>query len=762
VTPLERLLLDPRRRSALTHVEHLPARPGVTTDWPGWVAPQLVAALQQRGVHRPWAHQAQAADLAHRGVDTVLATGTASGKSLAYQLPVITAALGPGRRRALYLAPTKALAHDQLRSITSLGIDGFTAATLDGDTPLTERDWVREHADLVLTNPDLLHHSLLPSHRRWRELLGRLSYVIVDECHVYRGVFGSHVALVLRRLLRLCELYGTRPTVLLCSATTADPAVSATLLSGREVVAVCDDTSARGAVDFALWEPPLTELRGEHGAPVRRSAPSETAALLADLVSDGVRTLAFVRSRRGVEVVAAQASSLLSEVSLDLASRVAAYRGGYLPEERREVERALVSGALVGVAATNALELGIDIAGLDAVLVAGWPGTLASLWQQAGRAGRSGTRATVVLVARDDPLDTYLVHHPQAVFGRPVESTVLDPTNPYVLGPHLQCAAAELPLTSADELIPGAGPVLADLVAQGRLRRRPTGWFWTRAGQRPTVDLRGSGGAPVTIVETGTGRVLGTIDAASADSQVHPGAVYLHAGRSWVVDALDLTDHVALVSADAPDFSTHARSTTQITIASVARTTSYGDLTVCLGSVEVTTQVVGYLRRRWPSGEVLGEEPLDLPRRELVTSGVWWTLSQALVDTLGLEDLAGALHAAEHAAIGLLPLLASCDRWDVGGVSTELHCDTGLATVFVHDGHPGGAGFAARGHDRLPAWLTATRDAVRYCQCPTGCPSCVQSPKCGNGNEPLHKLGAVRVLDAVLACLAAGSPAPAC
>ncbi|HEX2301827.1 MAG TPA: Zn-binding domain-containing protein, partial [Pseudonocardiaceae bacterium] len=513
----------------------------------------------------------------------------------------------------------------------------------------------------------------------------------------------------------------------------------------------------------ALWEPPLLdELTGENGAPVRRSAGAEAARLLADLIVEGARTLVFVRSRRGAELTALGAQRALSAAAAkDLACRVAAYRAGYLPEERRALEAALDSGEVLGLATTNALELGVDIAGLDAVVLAGYPGTRASFWQQAGRAGRAGAAALVVFVARDDPLDTYLVHHAAALLGAPVEATVLDPANPYVLRPQLACAAAELPLTEGcvDELGGDAArEVLADLVAEGALRRRPGGWFWAAPRERPhgEVDIRGSGGRQVAVVEADTGRLLGTVDSGSACSAVHPGAVYLHRGESFVVDELDLESGLALVHAEEPEWNTSARSTTDISVVGTLTEQRGAGVSVALGEVEVTSQVVGYLRRL-PSGQVLDAVSLDLPPSTLRTRAVWYTISEELLERAGLAPAAwpGALHAAEHAAIGLLPLVATCDRWDIGGVSTALHPDTGQPTVFVHDGHPGGAGFADRGHAALRPWLTATRDAIAACECQAGCPSCVQSPKCGNGNEPLDKAAAVVVLDTVLSALPA-------
>jgi DEAD/DEAH box helicase domain-containing protein len=755
-TLLQRLLLDPAQRDKVTHVEHVPAREGRAAQWPEWVPELLRSRLALGGVTAPWEHQAAAADLAWGGDSVVVSTGTASGKSLAYLLPVLSSMLLDERATTLYLSPTKALATDQLRAVRALNLAAVRAATYDGDTPREEREWVRRHGRLVLTNPDMVHRGILPRHSDFASFLRHLRFVVVDECHTYRGVFGSHVAQVLRRLRRVCAKYGSEPVFLLASATSSVPETSAGRLTGLPVVPVSVDASPHGRTEFALWEPPLMpDYGGEHGAPVRRSATAEAGDLLADLVVEGARTLAFVRSRRGAEAVALAARRAVEEAAPQLRDRVAAYRAGYLPEERRELERRLQSGELLGVAATNALELGVDVAGLDAVLITGWPGTRASVWQQAGRAGRAGQGALAVLVARDDPLDTYLVHHPEALFGQPVEATVLDPTNPYVLGPHLCCAAAELPLTEADLALFGDPEdvrlLLGDLVRRGLLRARAAGWFWT-SRERPDADLRGTGGPPVRLVEAETGRLLGTVDSAASHSQAHTGAVYLHQGEPYVVELLDLDESVALVRRDDPDWSTSARDVTDIRVVEELRSQSYAGVRLCFGTVDVSNQVVAFLRKRLGSGEVLGEEPLDLPARELRTRAVWYTLDAALLESAGLgwSAVPGAAHAAEHAAIGLLPLYATCDRWDIGGVSTALHEDTGLATVFVYDGHPGGAGFAERGYARAAAWLQATRDAIASCECDTGCPSCVQSPKCGNGNEPLDKAGAVRLLDLVL------------
>ena len=758
---VDRLTSAPGRADRMTHLEVLAPRAGRRAAWPSWADATLVEAWTSRGITAPWTHQVAAAEAAYSGRHVVVSTGTASGKSLAYLLPALTAI--SARRRpngqrgatALYLSPTKALAQDQLASVCGLGLADLRAATHDGDSSREERDWARDFGEYLLTNPDMLHRSLLPGHARWAKFLSLLEYVVIDECHHYRGVFGAHVAQILRRLRRVCAAYGASPTFVLASATVAEPEVSASRLTGLDTMAVTDDASPRGQVALALWEPPFTSFAGENGAPVRRSATAEIADLLADLVSDGVRTLAFIRSRRGAETVSLTTKRLLTEVAPGLAGRVAAYRGGYLPEDRRSIEAALRSGDLLGLAATNALELGIDVAGLDAVLMAGFPGTRAALWQQIGRAGRGGEDALGVFVARDDPLDTYLVNHPEALIGQPVEANVFDPDNPYVLGPHLCAAAAEIPLTEEDLSLfgPTARAGVEALTEAGLLRRRPRGWFWTdRRRASDLADIRSTGGAPVRLVERVTGRLLGTVDQSSAHGTAHPGAVYLHQGDTYLVESLDLDEDVAVVTRAEPDYSTSAREVTDIAIVGEHQHTVWGSARISYGEVTVTHQVVSFLRRRVPSGEVLGEEPLDLPERTLTTKAVWWTLPAAELEQGRLEtrDLPGAAHAAEHASIGLLPLFATCDRWDIGGVSTAVHPDTGQLTVFVYDGHPGGAGFAERGFHAAPAWLRATREAIASCRCEDGCPSCVQSPKCGNGNSPLDKAAAIELLDVLL------------
>lgn len=742
------------RSECLRHVRVLPERQPTTEPWPEWCADAVREAWASRGVHEPWRHQVLAANALHSGRHVVLATGTASGKSLAFTMPAMSRILSGvdalKQPTVLYIAPTKALSYDQLRAVDELGVAGIRAAVCDGDTGQDERAWARQHANYLITNPDMLHHSILPGHTTWSRFLRRVEIVVVDEAHSYRGVFGAHISAVLRRLRRVCAHYGSDPTFFFASATIAEPERSALRLIHAPVVSVEEDFSPRPPITVALWEPGLDQ-DGE-----ARSALRETADLLTDLVIDDRQCLGFVRSRRGAEAVASMVRDHLAEVDDSLASRVAAYRGGYLPEERRLLESQLREGTIRALATTSALEMGIDVSGLDAVVTAGWPGTRASLWQQFGRAGRSDAPALAIFVARDDPLDSFLVAHPEMVLDKPVEATIFDPENSYVMAPHLCAAAQELPLTQEclDTWFgPKANDVVDNLVADGLLRKRPTGWFWTdRTRASDLADLRGSGGAPVRVVENGTGRLLGTIDAASAPSMVHPGAVYVHQGVTHIVDELDLDDSVAIVRQAPVDYFTISRSISDIRIIDIADSCDFVDVQLARGQVEVTSQVVSFQRRTY-KGHSLGDEALDLPEQRLMTQAVWWTYTPASLAAGGVlpEDVPGSVHAAEHAAIGLLPLFATCDRWDLGGVSTASHIDTGLATIFVYDGFPGGAGFAAHGFDVVTTWLGATHDAIASCPCADGCPSCVQSPKCGNGNNPLHKAGAIALLEQFLA-----------
>jgi DEAD/DEAH box helicase domain-containing protein len=738
--------------SRVRHARRSAARAGTTAPWPDWLPPGIVASVAAAGIAEPWAHQVAAADAVWRGRHVALATGAASGKSLGYLLPVLAATAAPGgepeerddwrwRRRpctALYLAPTKALAHDQLRASAEFGPRGWPIAALDGDSTPAERDWARDYAAYVLTNPDMLHYSVLPNHQRWAAFLRTLRFVVVDESHRYRGVFGAQVAAVLRRLRRLAAHYGAEPTFVVASATAGDAAQASATLIGVDASAMTvieQDESARGQVEIVLWLP--------DGHP-----DDDAAILLAEAVAAGQQTIAFVGSRRSAEIVALNAQRELRSLGSD--RHIRAYRAGYLAADRRELERALQTGTLDGVAATNALELGVDIAGLDAVIISGFPGTRGAFRQQAGRAGRKGRASRVVLVARKHPIDAYLLDHPSALFDEPVESAVLDPSQPYVLGPQLAAAAQELPLTEADSSYFGAAmpPLIEQLVRNQTLRRRPGGWYWTRPDRAVDgIDLRASGGDRIEIIEIGTGRVLGGADPMSADSALHPGAVYVHRGDSYLCEELNGEDHEALVRPARPGYLTQPRIQAGITISSERAGRSVGAGRICFGEVSVTSQVTGYLRRDELSGTVWDQTPLELPERTLRTAATWWSLDLASIpEELSLTELAAGAHGAEHAALGLLPIFARCDRWDVRGHSTSSHPDTNALTVFVYDLQSGGSGFAERAYELADGWLASTRERVSSCDCEHGCPACIMSAECGAPGVGLDKRAAVALL----------------
>ena len=744
---LDVLAAEGSNAECLTHVRVLEAREPVLEPFPD--LPELLRRrLDLLGITGLYPHQRRALDLLDAGENVVVASGTASGKTLVYNLAFAREVVADEKRTAMYLFPTKALARDQLRQVRELRLPQVKAAVYDGDTPQQERPLIRRNANLVMTNPDMLHASILPGHARWADFLLRLSLVVVDEAHVARGVFGSHVAMILRRLRRLAAHYGGRPRFVLSSATIGNPGELAERLVGVAFAEVAEDAAPRGEKLFALWNPPMVD----EDLGIRRSAISEASYMLRELVERETRAIAFCRSRRAAELVA---EFTRRELPAAVKGRVKAYRAGFLPEERRELERALARGDLLGIAATTALELGIDVGSLDAAILAGYPGTRASMWQQAGRAGRRSGGALAVLIAQDDPLDQYLVAHPEDLFDKPPEAAVIDPTNPYVLGPHLACAAREQPLSEAELEVfgPAAGEAVERLREHGQLFER-RGLLHHKGRESPhrLIDVRSASGHLFAIVDASTGALLGTVDEARAHYHVHPGAIYLHQGEQFEVSKLDLERKIALVARSDADFYTQSRDVTDVEVLEPLEEGTLGTIATAFGGVRVTRQVVGYQRKSHATNEVIANVELDLPPQTLTTKALWWLLPPRVLSKAGVTPatVPGAIHAAEHAAIGLLPLVATCDRWDVGGLSTPFHPDTGVATIFIYDGYPGGAGIVERGHRSGERLVTATLETVRQCPCARGCPSCVQSPKCGNGNEPLDKQGAISLLAAML------------
>ena len=730
----------------VAYVDEIPAKTARTAALPAELHPRLVTALAERGLADLYAHQAEAFAGAARGEHLIVSTGTASGKTLAFNLPVLHALAGDSKLRALYLYPTKALAQDQARSLASFRLPGLRAAIYDGDTEAERRWQIRKWANVILTNPDMLHVGVLPHHDRWGDVLANLRYVVVDEAHVYRGVFGSHVANVLRRLRRAASIYGAEPQFLLASATIANPGEQAQALLGLDVRVVDDDAAPRAERTAVFWNPPL--LDAELG--LRASPLGEAARLLAELVSLGLRTICFAKSRKAAELI----HRFTSERVPELADRLSPYRAGYTPAQRREIERRLVEGELLGVTATDALELGIDVGLLDCAISVGFPGTVASLRQQWGRAGRR-SHGLALLVASEDALDQFFMREPRALLGRRIEAAILDHANPRVLDGHVRAAAFEAPLDERDAGVLGEEALArAEVLAEaGELKRTRAGYVWAgRDYPAARVGLRSASPDAFSVVDAATGSVLGIVERERAYSTVHEGAVYLHLGESYRVLSLDDAARTALVEPFAGDYYTQAKKETTTAIERAELEERSLGLELSFGTVSVTEQVIGYQKKSIRDGETLETVVLDLPATTFETEAVWFAPERRML--AGLEEmplLLSSLHAAEHSLIALLPLWAMCDRWDIGGLSTNVHFQTGAPTIFIYDGHPGGVGIAKRGFDAFEGWVADTARLLAGCPCERGCPSCVQSPKCGNLNEMLDKAGALTLLRRMLA-----------
>jgi DEAD/DEAH box helicase domain-containing protein len=712
-----------------------PSREPRIEPLPDDLDPGVASSLVANGVTGLFVHQAEAWEAAGRGENVVVTTGTASGKSLAFNLPVLDAIAREPKTRALYLYPTKALAQDQARALAALRVKGVKAAIYDGDTPGERRWQIRKWSNLILTNPDMLHVGLLPHHDRWGDVLHNLRYVVVDEAHVYRGVFGSHVANVLRRLRRLARIYDADPQFLLASATIANAGELAAALTGVPATVVERDTSPKAEREIVIWNPPLLDPElGQRASPL-----GEAAKLLSQLVSQGLRTICFAKSRKAAELIHRFA---VERVDVATARRLAPYRAGYTPEQRREIERRLVEGELLGVTATDALELGIDIGLLDCAISVGFPGTVASLRQQWGRAGRR-TRGLAVLVASEDALDQFFAREPEALLSRRVEAAILDHANPRILDPHVLSAAYEAPLDEDDTATLGP-EALQRAALLPELEETPAGYVWKgRDYPAARLSLRSGDADAFTVVDAGNGVLLGLVERDRAYSTVHVGAVYLHLGEQYVVEALDHESRVALVTPASVDWYTQVKKNTETGIEEVERSERKLGLDLHFGHVSVSEQVVAYAKKSVRDGSTIDVVPMLMPETTFETEAVWFCPEPAQLEELErMPVLLGTLHAAEHALIALLPLWAMCDRWDIGGLSTNIHFQTGRPTIFVYDGHAGGVGITSRGFDRFQDWVEDTARLLAHCPCTCGCPSCVQSPKCGNLNEPLDKAGA--------------------
>jgi DEAD/DEAH box helicase domain-containing protein len=740
-----------------------------TVPIPTGLAPALTAALARVGIAELYSHQVEAFEAARRG-DVIVTSGTASGKSMSFNLPVLDAIAGDPKTRALYIYPTKALAQDQARKLHELGLGELRHAIYDGDTPKEDRPAIRRRSNLVLTNPDMLNMALLAHHKGWGDFLANLGFVVVDEAHTYRGVFGSHVANVLRRLRRVARVYGSDPRFVLASATIANPVELAGGLTGSEFQLVDSDGAPRARRRIAIWNPPVIDEKIMR----RKSVLSEAAELLADLIVNGARTICFLRSRRGIELIQRFTRMRLEQLGEPgLAARIAPYRAGYTPQQRREIERGLAAGELLAVVATDALELGIDIGELDAAICVTFPGTVASLKQMWGRAGRRRD-GIALYVAGEDALDQFFCRHPEEFLARPVEAAILDHANERIQTAHLLAAAYEAPLGGTPEQPGGADDeILGDrwreradaLVGAGQLRRGRDGRYLPRGPGFPAGDisLRSASLDSVAVVERSSGELIGQVEAERAFSTIHPGAVYLHLGRSYEVAELDVEGRRAIVDAFDGDWYTQPKKETMVFVESVGAQRAIGPrrddaVELSFGEVSVTEQVIAYQRKSLSDHIVIDLVALDLPEQNFPTQALWYVLPDELAGPGafdGADEQLGALHASEHSQIAVLPLLAMCDRWDIGGLSTNIHFQTGLPTIFIYDGHPGGVGISRHGYDEFERLVADAARLVGECPCESGCPSCVQSPKCGNLNEPLHKAGALELMDAIINLVAA-------
>jgi len=742
--PWAALLEQGRTDQRLVHDDFYEARPGRPVLLPSELGPAVQSALAKVGIDQLYSHQSEALYDAFEA-PTIVTTGTASGKSLCFQLPTLQTLTTDRTARALYIYPTKALAQDQARALHAFGLHKqIRPAIYDGDTPRGERSAIRKRSNLILTNPDMLHVGILPHHPAWGDLFANLAFVVVDEAHVYRGVFGSHVANVLRRLRRIAAIHGTEPRFLLASATIANPVDLAERLTGLSGFRlITKDGAPQASRRVAMWNPPLLD----EDLGIRASALYEAAEVFSELVSSGARTICFMKSRKGIELILRHS---LDRLEPEFAERIAPYRGGYTPQQRQDIQRRLTAGELLGVVATDALELGIDIGDLDAAICVTFPGTVASLRQMWGRAGRRG-RGLAVYIAGEDALDQFFCRHPDEFLGRAVEAAILDPHSPEIFGEHVLCAAHEAPLTEADAdvLGPDWRSYADDLTEAGFLRERATGFVPRRADDYPAARtaLRSASHDSFALVDGSSGELFGTVELARAYGTIHEGAVYLHMGRSYHVLELDHAGRRALLEPFGGDYFTQAKRESMIYITRMQAQREPCGVTLSFGEIVYAETVLGYQRKRLQDHEVIDFQSLDLPTVEFSTRALWYELDELIgAEPFPPQDLLGALHALEHGQIAVLPLIAMCDRWDIGGLSTNAHPQTGVPTIFIYDGHPGGVGITRRGYDEFERLVGDAQRLIGECRCKSGCPSCVQSPKCGNLNEPLSKRGALELL----------------
>ena len=733
-------------KKQIVHIQKIPSQEPNYEELEKPLPPNIQTCLQNRKI-KFYSHQADAINKARQGKNVVIATPTASGKTLAFNIPVLEALTLDKKATALYLYPTKALTNDQLKVLKELEKDTCIkadAGVYDGDTPLHQRASIRENSRIILTNPYGLHQ-YLPWHYKWRSFLQNLRFIVIDEAHVYRGVFGSNVAMVLRRLLRICNFYHANPQIIISSATIANPKELANKLTGKDFEVVSEDGSPRGNKSFVFWNPPFIDAANT----IRRSTHQETKDILTLNILQNLQTLCFTTSRQMAELITRWTKEELTKRAKS-PNIVTAYRAGYLPQERRDIENRLKNKNLVGVVSTNALELGIDIGSLDSVIISGYPGSIISSWQQAGRAGRTSADSLVTLVAFQNPLDQYFMKHPDDFFGRPHEQAIIDLHNQYISLGHIMCASSELPINETDkqffpELLTES---IQALEQENLVRKTPRGWVYSgTARTTEVVNLESISHQTVTV--TCNGNLLETLTLNKAYEEAHAGAVLLHQGETYLCEDLDLKQLVAKVRQENVNYYTEALKDVDVAIKKTQQE-KHDRIKVGLGELSITEIYHTYLTKTYD--EVIKRTPLSLPPLSFSTVGTWFIIPDEIreeIETKGL-DFAGGLHAVEHAMIAMSPIYAMCDRWDIGGMSTPLHPDTGEATIFIYDGFEGGIGISETIFTKIKPLWEKTLELIDNCECKEGCPSCIYSPKCGNENAPLDKKAASIILKQLL------------
>jgi DEAD/DEAH box helicase domain-containing protein len=740
-------------RDILSYYHYLPANAAEYVAGEAGLAPGVTAALARLGIPRLYCHQGEALGHIRSGKNLLVATPTASGKTLIYNLPVLETLLSEQRGHALYLFPLKALEQDQLKALqeldAALPYPFLTAAIYDGDTPPAQRQAIKAKPPHVLiTNPDMLHMGLMPYHASWSGFFGQLKFVVIDEVHTYRGIMGSHMAQVLRRLNRICAHYGSKPQFVLSSATIAKPDFFVRMLTGLDVEIITKSGAPQSGRHFVFLNPPS-------------GAPATAARIFAQAIRDGLNTICFTQARKLTELIHLWSQRLAPEMRRFISS----YRAGFLPEERREIERALATGKMRGVISTSALEMGIDIGGLDVCILVGYPGTMVTTWQRAGRVGRQGRDSLIVMVAQADALDQYFIKYPAEFFGRPMETAVVDPDNPFVVKAHLPCAAQELPLAIKREThfdLKAHSQVVEELAQERQLLHSAAGdaWFARARFPQKEVNIRGIGES-FAIFQTGKKRPLGSIDGHRALRECHPGAVYLHKAQTWVVEKLDLARRNVWVNPIEPNYFTRIQTDKETEILEVLESRQVARFAAHIGRLKVTEHLLSYEKRRLPGQELLGQVSLELPPQIFETVGMWLEIPEGVKSTVYAEGrhFMGGIHALEHVLISMFPLFALADRYDIGGISHPAHPQVGRAAIFIYDGYPGGVGLSVRAYEILEDLMKRALSLTEACPCEDGCPSCIHSPKCGSGNKPLDKEAALQIAGLLLGVEETETPA---